>query len=113
MSTRSRANPWFRPVAPIANALLEGVAADARFEAKIRPTMPDVPEELYEETCRQHVRAMVLARLSTKWVFTARLLDPQFDERCRELCPELPPLDPVTTDELRKVMQRRAQEDSQ
>jgi hypothetical protein len=67
---------------------------------------PRPPDELYEENCRAMVRAMVKARLSTKWVLTARLLEPEFDARCLEICPELVPLDPVTTGELQKAVAR-------
>jgi hypothetical protein len=105
VSTRSRANLWFRPVAPIANAVADGIEADVEFLTRMRPTfVPIEPQELYEETCRRMVRAMVKARLSTKWILTARILDPQFDERCREICPELAPLDPITTGELQKAV---------
>ena len=111
MSTRSRANPWFRPGGPIAHAILEGVEGDVRLETKARwPIEVDgqpVRGELYEDMCRARVRAMVRTRLDNKLVLTARLFDPEFDERVRELCPELPPLDPVTTGELRKVMDAR------
>jgi hypothetical protein len=108
MSTRSRANPWFRPVVPIANAMVDGIEADARFETKMRPIIVEadgtehLTDERYDEMCRALVRVMVRTRLDNKLVLTARLLDPAFDERCREICPELPPLDPVTTGELRK-----------
>lgn len=113
MSTRSRANPWFRPVLPIAAAVVDHVEADARFETRLRPMILGADGEPlrgdpYEEMCRARVRAMVRERLDNKTVLTARLFNAQFDERCREICPELPPLDPVTTGELRKVMARRA-----
>lgn len=113
MSTRSRANPWFRPIVPIAQAMVDGIEADRRFEAKLRPTIigadgEPLRDDVYEDNCRAMVRAMVRSRLDNKLVLTARLIDPQFDERCREICPDLPPLDPVTTDELRKAMERRA-----
>lgn len=109
MSTRSRANPWFRPVVPIAKAILEGVQADARFERKMRPIILDAKgesirdESLYEDMCKARVRAMVRSRLDCKLVLTARLLDPAYDEECRTICPELPALDPVTTAELQRV----------
>jgi hypothetical protein len=110
MSTRSRANPWFRPVVPIAKAILEGVQADARFERRMRPIILGADGEPlrgdpYEEMCKARVRAFVRSRLDTKLVLTARLLDPALDEEVRAICPELPPLDPVTTAELRRVME--------
>lgn len=108
MSTRSRANPWFRPIRPIADAVLEGILADGKFEGRVTPSLTSREDALYRRSAEQRTRALVLDRLSTKWILTARLLDPEFDARCRELCPELPPLDPVTTNELRKVMERRA-----
>lgn len=109
---RSRANPWFRPVVPIARAIVEGVQADARFETKLRPTIlrdngQPVPEAWYEEMAKARVRAMVVSRLSSKLVLTARLFDAAFDEEVRAICPELPPLDPVTTAELRRGMKNR------
>jgi len=105
VSTRSRANPWFRPVVPIARAIVDGVQADARFEARMRPTDSEgAKDEFYAEMSRARVRAMVVTRLSSKLVLTARLIDPEFDAEVREICPELPPLDPVTTGELRRVI---------
>lgn len=107
MSTRSRANPWFRPIAPIADAYLEGVVADGKFEGRITPSVTLREDALYRRTSEQRMRALILSRLSTKWILKARLLDPEFDARCREICPELPPLDPVTTAELQKLIDRR------
>lgn len=111
MSARSRANPWFRPVVPIAKAIVEGVQADARFETKLRPTIlaengEAIEDALYADMAKARVRAMVVSRLSSKIVLTARLFDPAFDAEVREICPELPPLDPVTTAELRRVTER-------
>lgn len=112
MSTRSRANPWFRPVVPIAKAIVERLESEVRFEYAIRPIRigPDDKyidnDDAYEEACRKRVRQLILCRLSTKLVFTARLFDAKFDEQCREICPELAPLDPVTTGELRKTMEK-------
>jgi hypothetical protein len=93
MSTRSRANPWFRPVAPIAEMYLDGVMRDAAFDARIKPIVEPRPVN-YDEHWRAWTRALVRSRLDNKLMRTARLLDPAFDERVRELCPELPPLHP-------------------
>ena len=87
MSTRSRANPWFRPVVPIAKAYVERVLQDA-----------------YEEQARATTRMLIRSRLDNKLVLQARLLDSEFDERVREVCPELPPIDPATTAELQRVL---------
>lgn len=110
MSTRSRANPWFRPIVPIAEAIVDGVLADARFEERMRPIIIEnglsIEDERYADVCRQRIRAMVISRLSSKVVHQARLLDPQFDEKVRDLCPDLAPLDPVTTGELRRIMNK-------
>ena len=110
MSTRSRANPWFRPVVPIAEAIVDGVLADARFETRMRPIVVEngetVDDERYADVRSARIRAMVRERLSSKLVVTARLMDPEFDARVREVCPELQPLDPVTTAELRRVLAR-------
>jgi len=107
MSTRSRANPWFRPVVPIAKAIVEGVLLDAKLETRMRPIIVEngeaIEDERYAAVARSRVRAMVVSRLSTKLVLTARLFDPEFDVEVREICPELAPLDPVTTAELRRV----------
>ena len=93
MSTRSRANPWFRPVAPIAEMYLDGVMKDAAFELRVRPTVEPTPEN-YDEHSRAIVRMLIRSRLDNKLVLTARLLDPLFDARVRAVCPELPDLRP-------------------
>lgn len=105
MSTRSRAFPWFRDPVPIAKMYVEGIETDARIMGKLRPIIEPPPRN-YDDHCRAMVRAMVRSRLDTKLVLQARLLDPAFDEECRTICPELPPLDPVTTAELEKAIQR-------
>lgn len=94
MSTRSRANPWFRPIRPIADAVLEDIVADGKFEGRVTPSVTASEDALYRRSAQQRTRALVLSRLSTKWVLTARVLDPEYDKRCREICPELPPLQP-------------------
>jgi hypothetical protein len=92
MSTRSRANPWFRPVAPIAKAYVEGVMRDAAFEARIKAIVVPRPVN-YDEQCQAMTRALIRSRLDNKLVLTARLLDSDFDRRVRALCPELPRLE--------------------
>jgi hypothetical protein len=92
MSTRSRANPWFRPIAPIAAAYVDGVERDIAFEAKIRPNVDPKPVD-YGGHWHATMRLLLRSRLDNKLVLQARLLDPDFDRRVRELCPELPALE--------------------
>jgi hypothetical protein len=72
MSTRSRANPWFRPILPIAEAVVDGIEADLQFMARMRDT----------EAMK---RALIRSRLESRVIWMARVLDPAFDHRVSEL----------------------------
>lgn len=61
---------------------------DAAFERRIRPTVDPAPAD-YQGYGAAITKALLRARLSDKLIHTARVLDPEFNRRCLEVCPDL------------------------
>lgn len=94
MSTRSRAFPWFRDPVPIAKAMVEHAARDQAWE-----------DRMYAEMGRALTNSIISARLNSKLMLQARLLDPVFDEQVRTEYPDLvQPLDPVSTAAMKRIL---------